>query len=343
MNKRKFFCSVAFVCVLLTFLLLSPSLPLVAKESYVIVIDPGHGGENLGTTYLSTAEKYYNMTVALYMKERMEQYENVIVYMTHTEDIDMSLQERAEFADSVQADFLFSLHFNQSIEHKIYGAEVWVPSEGTLFSQGYSMAHEFLKEFEEMGLFNRGIKTRLGKDGDDYYGIIRNSALYDIPAIIVEHCHVDHPYDIPYLNREEKLREFGYRNADAVARYFSLSMKDGSLDNSMYAPLAVPTPQKRVSQDYTKPIYAVAELVAYDRFRKLGFFHISSLEEESYLQHYAYSLDNGLSWSPFFKWTKGVNEMTIAVNLKMSNSDIILFKVLNQYDNGTISNAIMLR
>ena len=343
MNKRRFLGATAFVCIWLMFLLLSDSLPVLAKESYVIVIDPGHGGENLGTTYLPTAEKYYNMKVALYMKERMEQYENVIVYMTHTEDVDMSLQERAEFADSVQADFLFSLHFNQSIEHKIYGAEVWIPSEGALYSQGYGMAHEFLKEFEEMGLFNRGIKTRLGKEGDDYYGIIRNSALYNIPAIIVEHCHVDHPYDIPYLNHEEILREFGYRNADAVARYFSLAMKDGSIDNSMYAPLAVPTPQKRVSQDYTKPVYAVAELIAYDRFRKLGFFHISALEEESYLQHYAYSLDNGLTWSPFYAWTKGVNEMTVTVKLGMSENNNIIFKVLNQYDNARVSNYILLQ
>lgn len=342
MKKRKIFCSVKFVCILLFVLLGFDAQVLSAKEPYVIVIDPGHGGDNLGTSYLPTPEKYYNMTVALYMKERMEQYENVIVYMTHTEDIDMSLKERAEFAYSVQADFLFSLHFNQSIEHKIYGAEVWIPSEGILYSQGYGMAYEFMNEFEEMGLFNRGIKTRLGKEGDDYYGIIRHSALYDIPAIIVEHCHVDHLNDIPYLASEEKLQEFGYRNADAVARYFSLSMKDGSIDNSMYAPLAVPIPQERVSQDYTKPEYVVAELIAYDRFRKRGFFHISALEQESYLQHYAYSLDNGLTWSSFCEWTNGVNDMTVVVNMRESKTDHILFKVLNQYDNDRVSNRILL-
>lgn len=342
MNKRKIYHSITFVCLLLLFVLFFDSKPAFAKEPFVIVIDPGHGGENLGTTYLPTAEKYYNMTVALHMKERMEQYENVVVYMTHTEDIDMTLKERAEFANSVQADFLFSLHFNQSIEHKIYGAEVWIPSEGVLYSQGYGMAYEFVKEFDEMGLFHRGIKTRLGKDGDDYYGIIRHSALYDIPAIIIEHCHVDHPYDIPYLTSEERLREFGYRNADAVARYFSLSMKDGSVDNSMYAPIAAPIPVDRMSHDYTKPVYVVAELIAYDRFRKFGFFHISALELESYLQHYAYSLDNGLTWSEFYPWTREVNNMTVVVDIGESKSNTIIFRVLNQYDNSKMSNTIYL-
>lgn len=311
-----------------------------AKEQVVIVIDPGHGGENLGTTYLPIAEKYYNMTVALYMKERLEEYEDVVVYMTHTEDIDMSLKERAEYANSVDADFLLSLHFNQSIEHKIYGAEVWIPSEGFLYSQGYGMANEFIKEFSDMGLFNRGIKTRLGKNGDDYYGIIRNCALFDIPALIVEHCHVDHPNDISYLKSEDALKEFGYRNADAVARYFALTTKDGSVDNSEYAPLAVPTPNGRVSQDYTKPAYVKAELIISDRYRQYATFHLTALEQESYIQHYAYSLDNGLTWSMYYPWTKGVNNMTIAVKTAFSRSNRIIFKVLNQYDMEAIADAV---
>ncbi len=343
MKKKRLCLFSILLCMFSVFIPFFCSDTVLAREPIVIVIDPGHGGENLGTTYLPIAEKYYNMTVALHMKERMEQYENVVVYMTHTEDIDMSLEERAAFADSVNADFLFSLHFNQSIEHKIYGAEVWIPSEGFLYSQGYGMAYEFLKEFEEMGLFNRGIKTRLGSKGDDYYGIIRHSASYDIPAIIVEHCHVDHPYDLPYLNSEDTLREFGYRNADAVARYFSLSMMNGTIDNSAYAPLAVPTPNGRVSQDYTKPVYATAELIAYDRFRNYAVFHLSALEQESYIQHYAYSLDNGLTWSYYYPWTNKVNSMTVSVNLKQTKSTKVIFKVLNQYDNDRNTNTVFLR
>lgn len=334
--------AVGLFCCVLMLLFSFYSDSVYAKEPVVIVIDPGHGGENLGTTYLPIAEKYYNMKVALSMKERLEDYENIIVYLTHTEDIDMSLKERAEFADSVDADFVFSLHFNQSLEHNIYGAEVWIPSEGILYSQGYGMANEFLKEFDEIGLFNRGIKTRLGKNGDDYYGIIRNCALFDIPAIIVEHCHVDHPEDIIYLKSERMLQEFGYRNADAVARYFGLSTKDGSVDNHDYASLAVPTPSIRVSQDYTKPVYVKAELIVSDRFRHYATFHVTALEQESYLQYYAYSLDNGLTWSMYYPWNREVNNMTITVKYNCNRTENIIFQVFNQYDNGTLSNPVTL-
>lgn len=342
MKKRIISFYIKLFCISTIFSLLFHSDTVSAREPIVVVIDPGHGGENLGTSYLPISEKYYNMEVAMYMKERLEEYEGVIVYMTHTDDIDMSLKERAEFAHSVDADFLFSLHFNQSIEHKIYGAEVWIPSQGTLYSQGYGMAKEFLKEFEEMGLFNRGIKTRLGKSGDDYYGIIRNSALFDIPAIIVEHCHVDQAHDLPFLESVDSLREFGYRNADAVARYFSLSTKDGSVDNSEYAPMDVPIPDGRISQDYTKPVYATAELIFYNRFRQYAMFHLTAAEQESYIQHYAYSLDGGLTWSDYYPWTKGVKDMTVLVNLRFSKSKQIIFKVLNQYDIAQLSNQVIL-
>ncbi len=133
-----------------------------AAEPIVVVIDPGHGGSNLGTDYLPIPEKVYTMVVAQYMKEELEKFQNVEVYLTHTEDVKMDLDERAAFAQGVDADFLFSLHFNMSLSHTLYGSEVWIPSTGQLYSQGYSAANEFLTQFEEMGLFNRGIKTRIG-------------------------------------------------------------------------------------------------------------------------------------------------------------------------------------
>ena len=75
-----------------------------AAEPVVVVIDPGHGGPNLGTDYLPIPEKVYTMAVAQYMKEELEKFQNVEVYLTHTEDVRMDLDERAAFAQGVDAD-----------------------------------------------------------------------------------------------------------------------------------------------------------------------------------------------------------------------------------------------
>ena len=321
-----------------------PAFRTSAAEPIVVVIDPGHGGSNLGTDYLPIPEKTYTMTVALHMKEQLEKYQNVQVYLTHTEDIDMSLRERAEFASSVNADFLFSLHFNMSLSHALYGSEVWVPSSGQLYSQGYSAANEFLTQFDEMGLFNRGIKTRIGSNGkSDYYGVIRESALRNIPAIIVEHCHVDNDNDAPYIQSPEMLKEFGVRDAEAVAQYFGLVSKDGKTDYSSYAPLAVPVPANRVCNDTTAPSYVGANLLKYDQTGRYATVELTALDAESVIQYYSYSCDNGLTWSALQPWTKGSPTMTVTINMGYGKKDTLIFKAYNLYDRSTESNVIRLQ
>ena len=98
-------------------------------ERPVIVIDPGHGGENQGTIEGEQDEKYMTMTTAMAMYEELCLYDNVEVYLTRTEDKDIKLKERAEFAKSVNADFLFSIHYNASENHELFGAEIWIPSQ----------------------------------------------------------------------------------------------------------------------------------------------------------------------------------------------------------------------
>ena len=95
-----------------------------AEEPLIIVIDPGHGGENLGAEYGSYTEKEMTMIVAKAMKEELEKYDQVVVYLTHDVDMNMSIEQRALFAKEKNADFLFCLHFNMSVNHDLFGAEV---------------------------------------------------------------------------------------------------------------------------------------------------------------------------------------------------------------------------
>ena len=95
-------------------------------EKAVIVIDPGHGGTNTGTNTSGPVEKNLNLITAQAMYAELSKYDNCTVYMTRTADVDMTLAERAQFAQNVGANFLFSIHYNASSDHKSYGAEVLV-------------------------------------------------------------------------------------------------------------------------------------------------------------------------------------------------------------------------
>lgn len=139
-----------------------------AQEPIVIVIDPGHGGENRGGEYEQYVEKEMTPIVAAAMKEELEKYENVTVYLTHEQDVDMSIKDRVLFAKEKEADFLFCLHFNMSVNHNLFGAEVWVPATGEYYAKGRSFAEIEMEAFRELGLYSRGIKTRLNDQGENY-------------------------------------------------------------------------------------------------------------------------------------------------------------------------------
>ena len=53
-----------------------------AGRDIVIVLDPGHGGSDVGARRGSVYEKTINFKVAQYCKAELEQYEGVKVYMT---------------------------------------------------------------------------------------------------------------------------------------------------------------------------------------------------------------------------------------------------------------------
>ena len=74
-------------------------------ERVTIVIDPGHGGENEGTLEGIVQEKKMTMVTAMAMYEELLKYDNVDVYLTHTEDVNLSLADRAQFAAERNADF----------------------------------------------------------------------------------------------------------------------------------------------------------------------------------------------------------------------------------------------
>ena len=106
-------------------------------ERVTVVIDPGHGGDNEGTLEGITKEKEMTMVTALAMYEELTKYDNVDVYLTHTDDVSMSLADRAQFAAERNADFLFSIHYNASVDHDLFGSEVWISSVQPYNAYGY--------------------------------------------------------------------------------------------------------------------------------------------------------------------------------------------------------------
>lgn len=328
-------------------------------DKLVIVIDPGHGGDNRGTLEDNHEEKFMTMTTALVMYDELNKYDNVEVYLTRTGDVKMSLAERAEFAASVDADFMFSIHYNASANHELFGSEVWVSSVSPYNGYGLQFGYEFLTEAREMGLLIRGVKTRLGDKGD-YYGIIRESVDLGLPALIIEHCHVDNERDTDYCDSDADLKAFGVADATAVAKYFGLSSSALGVDYSNYSLIeaSAASLNSLTKNDDTKPdVCEIALASDYyrndmsangDQARDILTIDVTAADYDSLLMYYSYSLDGGATFSRREIWP-GCDTLTgaytdtfqLELEIPTNMTPEIILRAYNPYDLYVESNLLV--
>lgn len=93
----------------------------------VIVIDPGHGGVNVGTHSVLDGrfEKEFTLDWAKRLAPLLAT-NGWQVFLTRTSDVDVALSNRVAFAEAHQADLFISLHFNSGApDEKPAGLETY--------------------------------------------------------------------------------------------------------------------------------------------------------------------------------------------------------------------------
>jgi N-acetylmuramoyl-L-alanine amidase len=91
-----------------------------------IVIDAGHGGEDMGSKGAQgTLEKNVTLAVARRLKGSIESRLGVRVLLTRDSDAMVPADQRAALANNNKADLFISLHANASVRPAVAGAEVF--------------------------------------------------------------------------------------------------------------------------------------------------------------------------------------------------------------------------
>lgn len=312
------------------------------SKQVVVAIDPGHGGvvgsgENAtGCVYNGIQEKDFTLLVAGAMKYYLEQFDGVKVVLTRTDDYYVSLSDRVKIAKNAGADFFYCIHFNASASHMLYGSEQWIPYEEPYFSQSYAMASNVKSELSKLGLYQKGIKTKIGNNGD-YYGILRNSVKAGIPSVLVEHCYLDNAGDsFVYSDISNYVQLLGRADAYAVAEYYGLSSKATGISFKGYP--RTPVPAGYTGWDNTNPDYVALSENSYDG--STATLTINAVDLQSPIIFYGYSLDGGATFQPYQIWPAGSQTVTFTVNAPAGTTVVGI--AVDEYDHATVSNAITL-
>lgn len=245
------------VCTILTV------IPFMRTEtsaaSLNVTLDPGHGegtsadgstgtGASGATKWGGKNELYYNLSIALYTRERLQQYQNTTVYMTRTTNAECpGLTERADMAKANGSEALISIHNNSSSNASVYGSQIYIANNNykpAVGAASKACANKIMSRLNnDAGTYKRTDPyattcgtasagcSHTGKypDGSahDHYRVIRQAKLNGLKvAMIVECVFLSNESDVKnFLLKEEKLKALGYAIADGIADYYGLSLK----------------------------------------------------------------------------------------------------------------------
>ncbi len=177
----------------------------------LIVIDPGHGGFDLGASSHSVIEKILCLSTGLLVKKHLNALGYRVV-LTRTRDVFISLKRRTDIANSVRGKLFLSIHYNAAKSASASGIEVYYykSKDALRARESKKLATTVLgRMLQQTGALSRGVKQ-------GNFHVIRET---NMPAILIEGGFITHSQE------RQKVSDGSYREklaraiADGVDRY----------------------------------------------------------------------------------------------------------------------------
>lgn len=192
-----------------------PYKPLVLNKTYTIVINPGHGGEDVGAKgYDGTKESDLSLALAKKIKE-LNSNPNIRVVLTRESDVFNTVVEVAEMAQKFSPDLFISVHTNSAPPIRIKGkANKENPTKGV---ELYLSTKEKSNDYDNSYLLANYLGNTISSVANPFLGIkSRPNGIYVLqamkcPSVLVETGFVS--------NREELklLKDESYQNKMALS------------------------------------------------------------------------------------------------------------------------------
>lgn len=181
----------------------------------LIVIDPGHGGNDPGAQGNGLVEKQLTLQFGLKLRDWLRQHYQVDVSMTRESDIYIPLNDRAQFANQLNADYFVSLHHNAA-GGEGFESYVYLGTQSGPTGTYQRIIHdEIMAYLRPLGVRDRGRKTA-------NFAVLRETRM---PAILLENLFVDNEHDANLLKNPAIIDEFTKSIARGIANAFNLVEK----------------------------------------------------------------------------------------------------------------------
>lgn len=185
---------------------------------YKVVVDPGHGGVDVGAKYDELFEKDLNLKITNYMVDNLR-YNGCRVIFTRNTDVELDklvtkdLTKRADLANNENADVFVSVHINSNTSNEYKGVSTYYYDEIDNQQNNKSkLANAIQNE-----LIKSGTWTDMGIHGGNL-AVLR---LTKMPSVLVECGFITNYLDRDRLSSDDTLVGFGLNISNGIMKYLS--------------------------------------------------------------------------------------------------------------------------
>jgi N-acetylmuramoyl-L-alanine amidase len=208
------------------------ALPSAREPFPVVVLDPGHGGQDSGAMVGEILEKDLTLDVAQRV-DRLLQSQGLATVMTRVGDSYVSLADRASLTNRVPDCVLVSIHFNEGNKPVSSGVETyyadhqtqagrpvisWLPFLQRIAAEAPNLESQSLAGFIQEALVARTKAANRGTKPEHFF-VITNVRH---PAVLVEGGFLTNKEDIARLSSIEYREQIATAISEGIIRYRDL-------------------------------------------------------------------------------------------------------------------------
>ena len=203
--------------------------PTTPKAFAVVVLDPGHGGQDSGAMCGGVMEKDLTLDVTRRV-DRLLDSEGIATLMTRLGDTYVPLADRAAFGNRVRDSIFVSIHFNEDNKPVATGVETyyaahqitsgsllasWLPFLSRPPSDSPKPESQSLAGFIQEALVARTRSVDRGTQAKQFFVIANVTS----PAVLVEGGFLTNKEDVSKLANEDYRDQLAAAVADGILRY----------------------------------------------------------------------------------------------------------------------------
>lgn len=180
-----------------------------------VVIDPGHGGNDQGTSVLAASKLIKESDLTLKLSQKIlkliqEKYpEQISAQVTRTKNRYIPLQKRVDLSNKENVDFYLSLHYNSAFSTALSGTEIFFPEDNKSDTRSATVLDSIKQDLVETGRIKQSLQftKSLTPHWKSAQVKIRRAPFYvlenaEAPALLIEVGYLTNPEEQKVLLTE---------------------------------------------------------------------------------------------------------------------------------------------